>query len=139
MSQENQENKYSKNGFMNKLAETILESDVKLNAIQKGRLKGLFMMFDEQDEKRSKIDEKGLIDVWEMPNFTIVSCRNTWSNKEEQPIVYYTYIDGRRQTECSYNFDQQLLISMANYYDGINSQFPCYAARMLDMDKKYQD
>ncbi len=130
--------RYSINPFMNKLAETILESDVKLNGIQRGRLQGLFAIGDEYTESRSKIDEKGLLDVWEMPNFTIISVRNTWkSSMDEEPILFMTYIKGQRQNEVSYNFDDQLLISLGLVYDGSNSRFPSYAHRMLDMSKKY--
>ena len=78
------------------------------------------------------------IDIWEMPNFTIVSVVNKWSDSDEHPLHFKTYIDGKSQHLVSYSFDDQLLNSMAMLYDGNNSQFPTFEHRMLDMSKKYQ-
>ena len=107
-----------------------------MNAIQRGRLKGLFSIGDEYTTQRRKYPDS--IDIWEMPNFTIVSVVNKWSDSDEHPLHFKTYIDGKSQHLVSYSFDDLLLNSMAMLYDGNNSQFPTFAHRMLDMSKKYQ-
>ena len=126
---------YSNNSFLNHLAETILESDIKLNAIQRGRLKGMISLQEEYSEMRGKYENA--IDIWEMPNFTICTERNKYSDKDVNQFLFVTWINGHRQSEVSYSFDEQLLIAMGQLYDGNNSRFPMYAHRMLDMSKNY--
>lgn len=80
---------------------------------------------------REKLKSYYIIDeIWEVNDFQIVKIRR--KRDEGKEVMYATFVNYESLNLLGMTFDQALLICLAFKYDGYNSQFPIYAARMLN-------
>jgi hypothetical protein len=71
-----------------------------------------------------------VLEIWEVNDFQIAKIKRRAGDSKE--ILYSTFHNYKSLHEMASNFDQALLICLSHKYEGYNSQFPLYAAKMLN-------
>lgn len=70
--------------------------------------------------------------------YVIVETDSVFKEEKEKGEHMFKTVDlvnNTSSTNVNHTFDMQVLQTLAHKHDGINSQFPAYASRMLNMEK----
>lgn len=117
-----------------RIIETVKGLDT-LNVVEKGTVE---RALNNETERRNLINslelKRGYLNFWEMPDFVIVEC-SLISKDAKKTSIFETYTKNtngtyRRHSECSYSFDEQLLISLQIKHEAPRD-FSVLASRML--------
>lgn len=117
-----------------RIIETVKGLDT-LNVVEKGTVE---RALNNETERRNLINsldlKKGYKNLWEMPDFVIVECSLIFKD-DIKTSIFKTYTKNtngtyRTHPECSYSFDEQLLISLQIKHEAPR-EFSVFASRML--------
>lgn len=109
--------------------------------VHKNIMKGVIHRYYEYKEEQDDINNL-VRDVSKTSNSfeVVLSCKDLIIYKEAGSDMRFIFKNGEKWKRSHWvveSLDQVLLYYLAEKYDDINSRFPMYAYRMLDMDNKY--
>ena len=123
--------------FTDQVIVQIQSSNAGLNAVQFNTVKRALNELNENHEFSKLLDacirtKVSILNHFKLDErFVIVETNDTFAK-------YHTIDLDNKCTigQCANEFDIQMLITLAYKHDGLNSQFPYYAARMLNIELK---